>query len=293
MPEENVLLSALLMLISSVFMITLATCVKLARDEVTFMQAVLYRSLFSLIPLVLVMWRRRISPFSARWPLLATRGLVGSLALSCYFFAVTHIELVNTLALQQLSPIFVAFLSVWMLKEHPRASHFLLAGFCLSGALLVIQPTRGMVSLLSVSALCSALFSSLAYVIVRSLTRTESTTRIVFWFACVGTLFASPFVLFSWSWPSLRGNLLLITAGLLAAPAQWFLTAAYRQAPAHIAAAFSYAMVPLAYLSGILIWGEQPDPLSLVGIAIIVAGGVAIVLRVRANSRRSGIPGRR
>ena len=209
------------------------------------------------------------------------RGLVGSLALSCYFFAVTHIELVNTLALQQLAPIFVAFLSVWILKERPRPSHLLLAGLCLAGALLVIQPTRGMVSLLSLSALGSASFSSLAYVIVRSLTRTEPTTRIVFWFACVGTLFSSPLVAFTWSWPSARANLLLIAAGLLAAPAQWFLTASYRTAPAHIAAAFSYATVPLAYLSGVLIWGEQPSPLAHAGIALIVAGGVAIVIRLR------------
>jgi drug/metabolite transporter (DMT)-like permease len=273
------------MLASSAFFVTLAMLVKMASDETSPMQAVIYRSVFSALPLLGIMQHKKISPASPRWTLLALRGGIGFLALAAYFFAVMHIQLANVLALQQLSPIFVSFLSVWLLGERPRTSHYLLAGVCLLGALLVIRPTRGFASLYSVAALVSAIFSSAAYVSVRALTRTEPTLRIVLWFSGMSALLSLPFALPGWRWPSLRANGLLIVAGLLAAPAQGFMTASYRRAQAHVAATFSYTSVPLGYLYGLLIWGERPDLFANIGIALIVVGGVLFVFFLGAPRR--------
>ena len=285
-PEENIALAALYQLVGSAMLVTLASFVKLAGDECTPMQAVLYRSLFSIPPLLLALGRRGVSPLSTRWRLLTLRGLAGTAALFCYFFTIAHVELANALALQQLAPIFVGFLSIGLLHEHPRASHWLLALVCLVGALLIARPTRGVISLPALVGLLSAFFSSLAYVGVRALTSSEPTPRIVLWFSAIATAVALPITLPTWRWPSLRANALLIAAGLLAAPSQGAMTAAYRRAPAHVAAAFSYANVPLAYLSGLLIWGERPDSLAHLGIALIVVGGVVLVISLQRHPRR-------
>jgi drug/metabolite transporter (DMT)-like permease len=284
---ENVVLAAVYQVLGSMLMVTVAAFVKLAGTEATPMQAVLYRSVASALPLLGIMTRRRISPLSPRWKLLAVRGTVGFLALFCYFFAIAHIHLADVLALQQLAPIFVAFLSVALLKERPRRLHYLLAGICLVGAFLVVQPTRGIVALPSLVALFSACFSAVAYVSVRSLTRTEPTLRIVLWFCLTGAAFSFPLTLPGWRWPSFHANLFLVGAGLLAAPAQSLMTAAYRRAPAHVASAFSYATVPLAYLLGVVVWGERPNPLAHLGIAFVVAGGVAIVMTLRGSRSQS------
>ncbi|MFH0899249.1 MAG: DMT family transporter, partial [Pseudomonadota bacterium] len=217
-------------------------------------------------------------PLSSRWPLLALRGGIGFLALFCYFWAITHIRLADAQALQQLAPVFVAFLSVLLLGERPGAVHYLLVSLCLVGALLVVHPTKGALSLPALVAVLSALFSSGAYISVRALTRTEPLSRIVMWFAVTGSLLALPLVLPEWKWLSLRANVLLITAGLLAAPAQSLMTAAYRFAPAHVASAFSYTNVPLAYLFGLFIWDERPDAWANVGIGLIVLGGVLLLV---------------
>lgn len=282
-PTENIPLAALFQLAGSAALVILASLVKLAGSECTPMQAVLYRSVFSTPPLLIALRRRRASLFSRRWRLLGLRGLAGTGALFCYFFAIAHIELANALALQQLSPLFVAFLSVWLLGERPRPSHWVLAIICLGGALLIVQPGRGVLSLPALVGVLSALFSSLAYIGVRALTSSEPTPRIVLWFSLIAALIALPFTLPGWRWPSLRANLLLVAAGLMAAPAQAAMTAAYRRAPAHVAAAFSYANVPLAYFSGLLVWGERPDWLAHLGIALVVAAGVALVYTLRAR----------
>jgi drug/metabolite transporter (DMT)-like permease len=272
------------MIVGSAFFVGLAALVKRASDEASAMQAVLYRSVFSAVPILAVMAARRIPvPSRTRPRLLLLRGLAGFLALFFYLWAVSHIHLADTLALQQLSPIFVAFLSVVLLRERPRRSHYALAAVCLTGALLVVRPSRGLASLDSAAALVSALFSSAAYVTVRALTRTEPTERIVVWFSFVAAALSLPFVVADWRPLSLRSHLLLIGAGLMAAAAQTMMTASYRRAPAHIASAFSYASVPLAYLVGLLFWHEKPDALANIGIALIVAGGVTLV----ATSRKS------
>ncbi len=285
-PGDNVGVAALLQLVGSLLFVGLAALVKLAGDEATPMQAVLYRSVFSMLPLLLEMARRRISPIGRRWRLLVLRGVAGYLALFGYFYAIAHIHLANTLALQQLAPIFVAFFSVWLLGERPRALHYLLAGVCLGGAMLVVRPDRGLLSVPSLVAVGSALFSALAYVSVRALTRSEPTPRIVLWFSIVASVLALPFVLPGWRWPGPRASLLLVGAGLLAAPAQALMTAAYRRAPAHVAAVFSYVSVPLAYLSGVVVWGERPDHLANLGIGLIVTGGAALVASLRGGHER-------
>ncbi|MFW5741486.1 MAG: DMT family transporter [Myxococcota bacterium] len=272
------------MVLGTAFFVTLASMVKVATDEATPMQAVLYRSVFSALPLMVIMRVRGVAIRGTQWKLLVVRGTLGFMALYCYLWAVAHIHLADVLALQQMNPIFVAFLSIWLLGERPRKSHYVLAAVCMAGALLVVRPTRGLASLESSVALLSAVFSSGAYVAVRALTKTEATPRIVLWFSLVATLLSLPVVIPGWQPMSLRSHLLLIGAGLVAIVAQTLMTASYRRAPAHIAAAFSYASVPLAYLAGLLFWGEQPDLLSNIGIALIVLGGVAIVVWVQPRA---------
>jgi drug/metabolite transporter (DMT)-like permease len=275
------------MVLGSAFFVGLAALVKRASDEASTMQAVLYRSVVSALPVVAAMAAQRVPVFqTTRRGLLALRGVAGFLALFFYLWAVGHIHLADVIALQQLSPIFVAFLSVLLLRERPRRSHFLLAAVCLLGAMLVVKPTRGLASLDSLAALLSAVFSSVAYVAVRALTRTEPTQRIVAWFSLVAALVSAPFVMANWRPLSLRSHLLLIAAGCMAAVGQLMMTAAYRRAPAHIASAFSYANVPLAYLLGVLVWHERPDVCANVGIALIVIAGVTIVVTSRPRTAR-------
>jgi drug/metabolite transporter (DMT)-like permease len=281
--RESVGGAAALMFCGSAVFVLLGALVKRASVEATPMQAVLYRSIFSGLPLLILMKTMGIGPISARWKLLLLRAVAGFVALYCFMWGLGHLPIADVLALQQTSPVFVAFLSIALLRERPRPWYYVLASVCLVGALLVVRPTRGIVSLGAAVPLISAVFSSLAYVSVRSLTRTESSIRIVAWFVLVSTVGSLPFCIADWRWLSLQANVLLGAAGLLATLGQLLMTAAYRRAPAYITAAFSYANVPLGYLVGLVFWGEQPEWISTAGIALIAVGGVWVVLKVRAH----------
>jgi drug/metabolite transporter (DMT)-like permease len=282
--RDQVAAAAGLMILGSACFAIMAALVKGASHEATAVQASLFRSAVSIAPVWAAMRVRGVRVSSPRWRLLVLRGAVGCSALFFYVWAVSHGELAPVLALQQLSPIFVAFLSVLLLHERPRASHYLLAGLCLVGALLVVRPTRGLVSLGAAAAVVSAALSAGAYVSVRTLTRTEPTERIVLWFSIVASLLSLPPALADWHPLSTRSVCLLVGAGLAAASGQTLMTSSYRRAQAHVASAFSYSSVPLGYVLGIVVWGERPDALGTAGIALILAAGVAIALSVRPRA---------
>jgi drug/metabolite transporter (DMT)-like permease len=255
--------------------------VKAASDEATAMQAVLYRSLFSAVPLLLLLRMRGLQVRSPRWRMLLVRGGIGFLALYLFLWSLSHLRMADVIALQQTSPIFVALLSMLLLRERPRAWYFALVAVCLAGALLVVQPTRGLASAASAVPLVSAMLASLAYVSVRSLTATEPSLRIVTWFVLVSAVVSLPLCIADWRWLSLRANVLLGGAGLLATFGQLLMTAAYRRAPAWVVSAFSYSSVPLGWLIAVLVWREQPDAVAAAGILLIVLGGVLAAWKLR------------
>jgi len=273
-----------MMVAGSAFFVLTAAFVKAASDEANPLQSALFRSAVALVILLVAMRATATPILSPRWRLLLVRGVVGSLALSVYLWAVARGALADVMALQQLAPIFVTLLSVLWLRERPRALHYALAGLCLLGALCVMRPSRGLVSFGAMLAVGSAALSSVAYVSVRTLTRTEPTVRIVFWFSAVATALTLPPALIYWHPLSLRAVALLLAGGVSATAGQTLMTASYRRAQAHVASAFAYATVPLGFLIGVLVWGERPDALSGAGITVIVVAGVTIALTARSST---------
>jgi drug/metabolite transporter (DMT)-like permease len=79
---------------------------------------------------------------------------------------------------------------------------------------------------------------------------------------------------------------MLVVAGLIGGVGQLFLTEALRQAPIGVIAPFDYTQLVWAALLGLVIWGELPHPLTLVGAVIVAASGVYILHREMRRFRR-------
>jgi drug/metabolite transporter (DMT)-like permease len=60
---------------------------------------------------------------------------------------------------------------------------------------------------------------------------------------------------------------------------QLFLTEAIRVAPVGVVAPFDYSQLIWATGLGFLIWGELPQPLTLVGAAVVAMSGLYILHR--------------
>ena len=98
---------------------------------------------------------------------------------------------------------------------------------------------------------------------------------IVFTFAIVTTLMAAAPTAFSFINPTSAEWLRLLATGVFATWAQELMTMGYVGLPASLASPILLLMVPFSTLIGWLAWGELPDGLSFLGMALICAGLLA------------------
>ena len=138
------------------------------------------------------------------------------------------------------------------------------------------------VSLIGLSA---GLFSALSMVNIRRLTRTESVTRIVFYFSFISTVVSAVPLLWRWQTPppALWGQLIAI--GVLSTLGQLLLTRAYAHASTAQAGPFIYTTVIFAGLIDWILWQETPDLLSFGGTALVCVAGI---LTLRQATPASG-----
>ena len=70
-----------------------------------------------------------------------------------------------------------------------------------------------------------------------------------------------------------------MAVGLIGGLAQIFITQAYRLAPVAVISPFQYSQLLWGLAFGYLVFGDRPDPVMLLGAAIIVACGLYILRR--------------
>ncbi|MEO5677655.1 MAG: DMT family transporter, partial [Usitatibacter sp.] len=80
---------------------------------------------------------------------------------------------------------------------------------------------------------------------------------------------------------TLPHTFLFIVLGVLAGIGHWMLITAYLKAPASLLVPFTYLQMIWATLFGYLIFAQLPDGFSAVGMAVILASGVALVVHER------------
>jgi drug/metabolite transporter (DMT)-like permease len=87
------------------------------------------------------------------------------------------------------------------------------------------------------------------------------------------------FLLREWVWPQSGDIWVLVMIGCASTFGGFLISQAYRLCEAGLAAPFEYIALPLAIFWGFVIFGEWPDIMTWVGVAMIIAGGLYMVWR--------------
>ena len=218
----------------------------------------------------------------------AVRSTVGLTGMVCGFSAVQYLPLTEATALQFTSPLFMTALSALLLSE--KVGRHRWAAVCVGfvGVLIMARPVPGEMNVPGVTlGVLSALGAAGAMVAIRQISDTERGPTIVFYFTLGGALLGAVGSAFHWVTPDPQTLALLIVAGLIGGVGQLFLTEALRQAPIGVIAPFDYTQLVWATGLGLVIWGELPHPLTLVGAVIVAASGVYILHRELRRFRQA------
>ena len=257
--------------------------------EFPVMQVFLFRWLFALLPIAALVRRE------GGWPALRTtrlaahlwRSALSSLALVCYIYAFSHMQLADVVAISFAAPLIVTALSAPLLGERVDGRRWLavLTGF--AGVLVIVRPGSGLFGISAAVAMAGTVIYAGGLILVRRLGATESTASMSFYLAVSSIAVALCAIPFGWVWPHGWQWALLAALGLIGGVANMLVTAAYRCAPVATVAPLDYGMLVGTTAIGYFVFGELPDLLVFAGAGIVIATGLYIIY---ADTRRA--PGR-
>ncbi|GAD80807.1 hypothetical protein VEZ01S_44_00100 [Vibrio ezurae NBRC 102218] len=282
------------MLLSAVGFALMSACVKyISNYGIPVFEIVAARALVSFVISYADVKRKGISPWGNNKRLLLLRGVVGTSALMCVYYALTTLPLAEATILQYVHPVSTALLGLLFLKERIQKSTMICIGLCLLGVFVMVQPSLvGRVSdvpLFSIGiALCGAFGSSIAYIIVRKLSQTEDSSVIIMYFPLVALPVSTLLIWNEFAWPSVFITIMLVLVGIFTQIGQYGLTKAMQTQDAGKASAYSYIQIVFSALLGVWIFNELPSIWTYLGGGLIVTGALINVFgkSLLKNTRR-------
>ncbi len=264
----------------------MGSMVKWVAPRIPFMEAVFFRAIISVVCIAPLMVRNKHSFIGNKPFLLVIRGLSGFIALSLNFYATYKITLADASILNQTSTLFVAFFSLFLLKEKVPMQLIIYIVCSLVGATLIVKPAANLANIPGLMGLASGFFASIAYISIRKLHETDSFFTMVFHFSFISAVGSFLFMIKDFVSPTPLEWFALIILGLAGTAAQLLMTAAYKYAEASIVSPYLFFTVIFSALWGGFFWKELPDHWSLLGAVLIIACGVAI-MRLQKQNRKT------
>jgi S-adenosylmethionine uptake transporter len=289
------------MLFASFAFAAMGAGVKLASPCYSTSEIVMYRGLVGTVILYLMI-RLRGGNLRTLFPRQhLTRSLVGVVSLWMWFYAIGKLPLATAVTLNYMAPIWLAtymfFIGWWHAKGQTEWPLVVAIGMSFVGVTLVLRPavemhewTGGAIGLLS------SVVSAMAYMQVRNLGQMgEPEYRVVFYFSLtttcagfIGTLLengvSTPFHAHTW-----HSFLLLLAIGVPALCAQMAMTRAYRLGKVLVVANLQYTGIIFSSLWGMLLWGDVFDWHVWLGMAVILASGIAATFYNTKRTARGAV----
>ncbi|NRF67597.1 DMT family transporter [Aquincola sp. S2] len=211
---------------------------------------------------------------SLRWPQHALRNAVHYAAQYGWFVALTLIPLAQVVAIEFTMPIWTALLAIAFLGERMNAWKALAIALGLVGVALIVRPAASAISAGQLIALAAALGFAVSVTLTKSLTRTESAVRIIFWMLVVQSLLGLLPALAVWRWPSPPVWGWVVVIAFCGTFSHYCMTRAMRHAEATVVVPMDFLRVPLTALAGWLVYAERIDALTVLGTALILGANL-------------------
>ena len=287
-----------LKIISALLFAVMSALVRLMGEVTPVGQLVFFRSLFAIVPVVIIYAYRgelRHAIYTKRPLGQLGRGLLSVCGMYSNFAALTRLPLADVTAIQFASPLITVGLAALILKERVRIYRWSAVFVGFLGVLIILVPHldpahyTSLANAAAVGAMLtvlSAFINAGTVIQTRRLTRTETTPSIVFYFSLICTIAGAATLPFAWHTPTLFELAILVTLGILGGLAHIFLTESYRFAAASVIAPFDYTSMLWALLLGYWMFGEVPTALVFVGAAIVTAAGLFVIWRERTQKLR-------
>ena len=272
----------LLMCLSTVAFSIMHGLVRFVSEVLPPFQIAFFRNVFGLAFLLPLLMRSRFAILrTQRIGLHALRGVINIGAMLMFFTALSISPLAKVTALSFTAPIFMAVLAVFFLDERFRVYRWLAILFGFVGMLIILRPGIVAIDTGALLVIGAALLWAVAMIIIKILSRTESSLTIV---AYMG-IFLGIFSIFPaiWVWQPFGMQTLgwMVLIGLFGTIAQMTLSQALKETEPTALMPFDFLKLIWTAIIGAWFFAEIPDAFTWIGAAVIFSSGLFIAYRER------------
>lgn len=244
-------------------------------------QVVFFRNAFGILPILVIVWQLGgfAVPSTRRWRLHLLRGLLAITAQLSFFTGLRYLGLAEATAIAFAAPLMVTALSVPLLGEKvgPRRWAAVAVGF--AGVLIMVRPGPESFQAAALLILLAAFSYAMIMLTTRMLARSDSNAAILLFGSSTSLALSVLLLPFAWKTPDLADFAVFAALGLTGGTGMFFITQAYRHAPAAVVAPFEYVALVVAAILGFLVWREIPDLYVWLGAAVVIGAGIYIFYR--------------
>lgn len=286
---ENFPLGIALAFIAFALYSVMDVTVKLLTAKYAVPQVIALNSLFALGPILAyaALFGGLFNNLRTRRPIYQlARAFCGVCSSFLGFWAYSRMPIADVYALAFTAPLFITALAVPILKEPVGWRRWSAVGVGFLGVLVMLRPGSGLINAASFAVLGGAFFYSVGMLVTRFARNTESGVSFAFYSTLASlTVFGAmtPWLGRMPTWPDLGLSAL---GGTVCGIAFVCLLTAFRKVPAAVAAPFQYTQIIWGVLYGYLFFGDLPDSMLFVGVAIVIASGLYILYRETVLGRQ-------
>jgi len=281
------IIGILWMVLTTILFVGVTATVRYLEGEVPAPQAAFLRyaigTLF-LIPSLISL--TKIKPDKPLLQKFILRGLVHSIGVTLWFYAMSVMPVAEVTAIGFLTYIFVSIGASIFLKEklHRHRLAAILISFI--GALIVLRPGFKVIESGQLGMLMATVVFTASYLIAKIVSKERSSSEIVAMLSIFTTIFLIPSAIYSWEPLSIKAFLILSFTALIATVGHITMTKAIKAAPMVVTQPILFLQLVWASMVGLFIFNEKFDP-------FVILGGTIIMLCVCYVSYREHILGKK
>ncbi len=268
------------LIFASFFFSLMTVCVKKIDNGIPIYELVFFRSIFSLFITSLIINKKKIYPWGINKGLLILRGILGTSALICIFYAIRNMPLSLSTVIQYTYPIFISIFAVIFINEKINSYIFiaLISGWL--GIVVILDPIKisslnnEISSFSLLIAFIGAIMTALAYITVKKLSEKENVFIIIKYFPLISVIVLLPFVITGWVTPKFNDLIWILGIGIFTQLGQTFLTLGLKYLSASAASAINYMQVLFGAIWGIYFFKETISINFILGSVLVLLGTI-------------------
>lgn len=269
---------------------------KLASHYLPVSQIVGLRGVFAFVlALLIIVFRRELFALPRmKNPALVIRAIVEGCTGLVLIYSLSRMPLANVTAILMIQPFLLTMVGAAFLGENVGWRRWLAIVVGFIGMLLVMKPATSGFNSTTLVVLVATFLILARDLLTRKIPNDIPISMVAFGTSLVGSFvgLAGSFVE-PWITPSPMALLITLIAAMFLVGAFYLMTLAFRGTDVSVISPFRYAMIVNAVFLGYVLFGDIPDFVSVIGMAIIVSAGIYMLHREAVRRRKERVvPGK-